>query len=108
MVLNDCKKRHTKLEMAWIDYKKAYDMTAHSWIFRILKLVQASENIVQFIRKTLKKRNAKLSLCGDYLAKVDMTRDIFKRDSLSPLLFVIFMILLIQILPKIESVYVEK
>ena len=30
-------------------------MIAHSWIFRILKLVQVSENIVQFIRKTLKK-----------------------------------------------------
>ena len=30
MVLNDCKKRHTNLVMAWIDYKKAYDMIPHS------------------------------------------------------------------------------
>ena len=30
MVLNDCKKRHTNLGMAWIDYKKAYDMILHS------------------------------------------------------------------------------
>ena len=25
MVLNDCKKRHTNLGIAWIEYKKAYD-----------------------------------------------------------------------------------
>ena len=32
MMLNDCKKRHTNLGMAWIDYKKAYDMIRHSRI----------------------------------------------------------------------------
>ena len=30
MVLNNCKKRHTNLGMAWIVYKKAYDMIPHS------------------------------------------------------------------------------
>ena len=29
-VLRDCKKRHTNLAMAWIDYKKASDMVHHS------------------------------------------------------------------------------
>ena len=29
-VLRDCKKRHTNLAVAWIDYKKAYDMAPHS------------------------------------------------------------------------------
>ena len=28
-VLNDCRKRHTNLGMAWIDYKKGYDMAPH-------------------------------------------------------------------------------
>ena len=31
-ILKDCKKRHTNLAMAWIDYRKAYDMLPHSWI----------------------------------------------------------------------------
>ena len=57
MVLNDCKKRHTNLEMTWIDYKKAYDM--------ILGLVQVSENIVEFIRKSMKKWNTNLTSCGE-------------------------------------------
>ena len=39
MVLNDCKKRHTNLGMAWIDYKKTYDMIPHSWILESLGLV---------------------------------------------------------------------
>ena len=31
-VLKDCKKRHTNLSMAWIDYNKAYDFVSHSCI----------------------------------------------------------------------------
>ena len=44
MVLNDCKKKHTNLGMARIDYKKAYDMISHFWILETLELVQVSEN----------------------------------------------------------------
>ena len=61
MVLNDCKKRHTKLGMTWIDYKKAYDMTPHSWILESLGLLQVSGNIVEFIRKSLKNWNTNLT-----------------------------------------------
>ena len=31
-ILQDCRKRHTNLGMAWIDYEKAYNMVPHSWI----------------------------------------------------------------------------
>ena len=72
MVLNDCQKRHTNLRMAWNDYKKAYDMIPHSWILESLELVQMSENIVQFIRKSMKNWNTKLTSCGEYLAKLDI------------------------------------
>ena len=51
MVLNDCKKKHTNLGKAWIDYKKAYDVIPHFWISESLGLVQLSEIIVEFIRK---------------------------------------------------------
>ena len=44
-ILHDCRKRHTNLGMAWIDYKKAYDMAPHSRILESLDLVQASDNI---------------------------------------------------------------
>ena len=32
MVLKNCSRRHTDLNMAWIDYKKAHKMVPHSWI----------------------------------------------------------------------------
>ena len=104
MVLNDCKKRHTNLGMVWIDYKKDY-MIPHSWILESLKLVQMSQNIVQFIRKSMKNGNTKLTSCGE---KIDIRRGIFRGDSLSQLLFVICMIPLTQVLRKVESRYTLK
>ena len=32
LVVKNCKKRLTSLAVAWIDYRKAYDMIPHSWI----------------------------------------------------------------------------
>ena len=36
--------------MAWIDYRKAYDMVSHSWISEILELVQVSDSILEFVK----------------------------------------------------------
>ena len=36
-ILKDCKRRPTNLDMAWIDYRKAYDMVPHSWIGECLE-----------------------------------------------------------------------
>ena len=94
--------------MAWIDYKKAYDMILHSWILESLELVQVSENIVEFIRKSMKDYNTDLTSCGEYLANIDIRRVIFQGDSFSPLLFVLYMIALTQILRKVKSGYTLK
>ena len=93
--MHDCNKRHTNLRIAWIDYKKVYDM--------ILELVQVSQNIVEFIRKAMKDYNTDFTSCGEYLAYIDIRRAIFQGGSLSPLLFVFCMILLTQILRKVKS-----
>ena len=42
-VLKNCKKRLTNLSMAWIDFKKAYDMVPHSWILDTLKMFGVAE-----------------------------------------------------------------
>ena len=52
-MLRNCRKRHTNLEMAWIDYKKAYDMVLHSWILGSIELVQASDNILEFVKRSM-------------------------------------------------------
>ena len=45
MVLRDCKKRRANLSLAWIDYKKAYDMVPHSWITECLDMMGCAENV---------------------------------------------------------------
>ena len=37
-MLTDCKNMHKNPTMAWIHYKKAYDMVLHSWIIEYLGL----------------------------------------------------------------------
>ena len=32
MIVKDCKRWLTSLAVAWIDYRKAYDVVPHSWI----------------------------------------------------------------------------
>ena len=54
MLLNDCTKRHTNLGIAWIDCKKAYDLIFHSGVLESLGLVQVSENMEEFTRKSMK------------------------------------------------------
>ena len=45
MILKDCKRRHTNLAMAWIDYRKAYDMVPHSWIIECLEIFGVARNV---------------------------------------------------------------
>ena len=52
-VLKNCKKRLTNLSMAWIDFKKAYDMVPHSWILDTLKMFGVAENPVSYTHLTL-------------------------------------------------------
>ena len=45
LLQKDRKSRNKNLTMAWIDYKKAYDMLPHSWIIECLDLLRVAENI---------------------------------------------------------------
>ena len=44
-VIKGVKSRNKNLAMAWIGYKKAYDMVSHSWIIECLDLFGVAENI---------------------------------------------------------------
>ena len=51
-ILNENKTRQKNLAMAWIDYKKAYDMVLHGWIINCLKMNKISHEVINFIDKT--------------------------------------------------------
>ena len=76
-VMNDCRKGHTNIAMAWVDYKKAYDMTPHSWIIESLKFANVADNIINFIERSMKSWNINLSSNGEFLASVEVKRGVF-------------------------------
>ena len=105
MVLRDCKKRHTNLAMAWIDYKKAYEMVPHSWISECLEMSGIANNIQDFLNNSMKSWKLELNASGKTLGEVDIRRGIFQGDSLSPLLFVLCMVPLTWLLRRAKAGY---
>ena len=99
-ILNESKTRRKNLAMAWIDYKKAYDIVPHSWIINNLKMYKISHEVINFIDKTMKTWRVELTAGGRSLANAKTQRGIFQGDAQSPLLFIIAMMPLNHILRK--------
>ena len=99
-VLRDCKKRHTNLAMAWINYKKAFDMVPRSWISECLEMFGIANNVQDFLNNSMKSWKLELNASGKTLGEVDIRRGIFQGDSLSPLLFVLCMVPLTWLLRR--------
>ena len=91
--------------MAWIDYKKAYDMVPHSWIKECLDLFGVPENIKSLLVNSMEKW--KVTLCSENseLGEVEIKRGIFERNPLSSLMFVLELIPLSLILRKEKVAY---
>ena len=53
-ILDESKTRRKNLAMAWIDYKKAYDMVPHSWKINSLKMYKIPNEVINLIDKTMK------------------------------------------------------
>ena len=84
-VIKEVKSRNKNLAMAWIDYKKAYDMVPHSWIIECLDLFGVAENIKSLFVNSMEKWKVMLCSGNSELGEVGIKRGIFQGDSLSPL-----------------------
>ena len=104
-VIKEVKSRNKNLAMAWIVYKKAYDMVLHLWIIKRLDLFGVAENIKSLLVNSMEKW--KIMLCSGIseLSEVEIKRGIFQGDSLSPLLFVLALIPLSLILRKVKAAF---
>ena len=92
MILREVRMRKKNLVVAWIGYKKAYDMVPHSWIVKCLGVAGVSEQIKIFLSESMKAWRVDFKYNNQSLGRVDMKRGIFQGDSLSPLLFVLCLI----------------
>ena len=105
-ILKHCKKHQRKLEMGWINYKKAFDMVPHGWMIEAMKMVEIAGNVVNLFENSKVTSRTELTTCNESLREVDIRRGIFQEDSFSPLLFVVVLIPLLIILNEIDLGYV--
>ena len=89
--------------MAWIDYKKAYDMVSHSWIMECFDMIGAADAVKCLLGESMKTWRTNLMANDECLGKVNIRRVIFQGDSLSPLLFVLALFPLSVILRKVSA-----
>ena len=102
-VLLKAKSKRANLAMAWVDYKKAYDMVPHSWLLEVVEMMGVAENVRSLLGASMKEWKTELTADGKSLGVVDIKRGIFQGDSLSPLLFVMVMAPLSMILKEGEG-----
>ena len=105
VVLKEVKRFQKNVAIAYIDYKKAYDMVPHSWILEMMDVTGIAKNVGSFIRNSMGSWCTVLNSDGKDLGNVKIARGIFQGDSLSPLLFVLVMIPLTILLRKEKMGY---
>ena len=91
--------------MAWIDYKKAYDMVPQNWIIHCPKIYKISNEIIKFINRSSLGWRVELAAGRKSLSEGRIQRGIFQGDAQSPLLFVVSMMSLNLILRKCVGGY---
>ena len=89
--------------MTWIDYKKAYHMVPHSWIIESLDFFVVAENIKSLLVNSMEKWKVMLCSGNSELGEVEIKQGISQGDFLSPLVFVLALILLSLILRKAKA-----
>ena len=53
MIIRNCKRRGTGLGMAWIDYKKAFDMVPQSWLVECMEIFGVASNMKDLIERSM-------------------------------------------------------
>ena len=55
VAIKEVKYRNNNLAVAWLDYKKAYDIVPHAWIIGCLGLFEVEQNIKRVLVNSMKK-----------------------------------------------------
>ena len=74
-VIKEVKSRNMNLAMAWIGYKKAYDVM---WIMECLDLFGVAENIKSLLVNIMEKRKIILCSGNSELGEVELSKVFFK------------------------------
>jgi hypothetical protein len=99
------------LSKAWIDYQEAFDRVPYSWIVKSLELIEISNKVIALTKKAMTywRTRMRLHAVNELIETEDIKIQcgIFQGDSLSPLLFCICLIPLIEQLNRLNTGYKE-
>ena len=83
-------KKRTKYIEVYYDIEKAYDSVIHSTLIEKLKKKGIEKRVIKAIQRILEITSIELFCGGQDLGNVKVKRGVIQGDSLSPLLFVIY------------------
>ena len=85
-----CKKGDSKLYVAFIDFKKAFDLVPHNALFYKLLNLGIAGNFYEVIKSLYKNASARVKIENKLSESIKISRGLKQGDMLSPLLFNIF------------------
>ena len=94
--------------MAWVDFRKAYDVVPHTWIIKDLKLIGAATSIIALLKSTIIVWKTELISGQINLSEVNINQGIFNEDSFTPLPFITSLFHLTLVLRKIKQGYLSE
>ena len=107
-VADEAKRDKRDLSVAWVDYRKAYDLAPHRWLNAMLWAVLVPKPIRALVRQVVKMWATDLCLWtpdGPKRIPMDVKRGIYQGDSLSPLLFCLYVAPLSKALRATKGFY---
>ena len=91
IIMNQAIKKQRNLNMAYIDYKKAFDSVPHDYLIDILRVYKIDINVINFLQHAMKFWTTSLHIAIDgnmtQSRELNIRRGIFQGDSLSALWF---------------------
>ena len=67
--------------MAWIDFKKAFDMVPHSCILQSMGMLGVAKNMIGLLQNSMKKWKTELTAAIELLGEMNIKRGIFQGDN---------------------------
>ena len=63
-IMEEVKKHHRNLAVAFYDYKKAYDKVHHDWMIRAYEWIGTPRNVIKLIQELMSKWKTRLEICN--------------------------------------------
>lgn len=68
-IMAEARRKKRFLGMAWVDYKKAYDMVPHSWLLEAIEMVGVAGNVSGLLRRSMANWKTELRASDEVLVK---------------------------------------